>query len=289
MVEGPKYPAQQLTEKDKKILFKVFLKFFTLFYNSMQNYPNPKDYAKKYVSTANNNKGLAVIYTIINIKNSPDDQPLQPGKLNEKLANDITCCLGQDVSAFDSDEGNPKRFLHPRDLSEILKAFKEQGIIIRLEKNQIKDLLRKTRRTCRNSPDTLTQHSRGGKLSVYMVKEDIERVKRALKKPEGLDYLYTLLIKSDLAHELMKYLFLFGLHMLRLLDENTAINSLGVGESYMQDKLTEQERSQNEIALKFIRSIDDKQLEYIVDEMTKKIIHYREIYVVLFWTSLLEL
>jgi hypothetical protein len=53
MAENPKYPAQQLTEEDKKILFKVFLKYFTFFYNSRREYPNPKDYAKKFVSKAN--------------------------------------------------------------------------------------------------------------------------------------------------------------------------------------------------------------------------------------------
>ena len=77
--------------------------------------------------------------------------------------------------------------------------------------------------------------------------------------------------------------------MFKMLDEKEAIKSLGMGESYMQYTLTEQERSLNENRLKFIRSIDDKQLEYIVDEVTKKIIHDREIYVLLFMTSLLEL
>ena len=122
-----------------------------------------------------------------------------------------------------------------------------------------------------------------------MVKEDIERVKRAIEKPEGLDYLYSLLIESGLAHELMKYLMLFGLYMYKMLDQNAAMKSLRIGESYMQDKLTEQQRNQNENILKFLRSIDDKQLEHVVDETTKEIIHHREIYVVLFWTSVLEL
>lgn len=122
-----------------------------------------------------------------------------------------------------------------------------------------------------------------------MVKEDIERVKGSIEKPEGLDCLYSLLIESGLAHELMKYLILFGLHMYRMLDQNAAMKSLRIGESYMQDKVTEQQRNQIENTLKFLRSIGDEQLEHIVDEITKEIIHYREIYVVLFWTSLLEL
>jgi hypothetical protein len=33
-----------------------------------------------------------------------------------------------------------------------------------------------------------------------MVKEDIEIIKRAIEKPEGLDYLYSLLIESGLTH-----------------------------------------------------------------------------------------
>ena len=78
--------------------------------------------------------------------------------------------IEQDVSAVvQKNDGNPKRpkrFLDPRDLSEILKDLKEQGIIIRLEENQIQDLLRKKRRPGENSPHVLTQHSRGGKLSV---------------------------------------------------------------------------------------------------------------------------
>ena len=77
--------------------------------------------------------------------------------------------------------------------------------------------------------------------------------------------------------------------MYKMQDQNTAMKSLRIGESYMQDKLTEQQRNQNENILKFLRSMDDKQLELLVDEITKEIIHYREIYVVLFWTGLLEL
>ena len=67
-------------------MFKVFLKYFTTFYNARLEYPNPKDYAKKFVSKANRKKCLAFIYTMINIKNSPAGQPLEPGKIKEKVA-----------------------------------------------------------------------------------------------------------------------------------------------------------------------------------------------------------
>lgn len=295
MAEIAKYPAQQLTEDDEEILYKVVIKHAVTFYNLIQADPNPKGLAKKIVSKAeHSDKYIAALHTVAYIENSPTDQILEPGEINEKLANQIKNSIQQDIiSEVECNKNNGARFLHPRDLSGVLKKFEKHGILLHIEgKERIKDLLHKKHYGKKSLLSVLTQHSRGGKLSVYLVREDVDKLKRAMEKPKALDYLYNLVIKSGLAHKIMKYLMLATLHGIKM-NEDTSRKFMGVGASLFQQKMNEQHINELNQKRQILQSINDKQLEqYIelnIDELTKSFIYDGGYSILLFLAALPKL
>jgi hypothetical protein len=293
VVESSKYPSQQLTEEDKEVLDKVFLKYAITFYNLMQEFPDPKDCAKKVLSkaTQGSDRYFAGVYMLAYIKNAPDNQFLEPGEINKKLANDIKDRIQQDLSIeVRENESNPKG-LHPRDLSEILKKFEENGILVHFEgKKEITDQLHKTHRDLgkKSLLSFLTQHSSGGKLSVYLVKEDIEKLKRAIEKPEALEYLHTKTVRSGVAHKIMKYCMLMCFYTIKM-DEDVALKLVGAGATFFQDKMDEQQQIEFHKMHQTLQLVDDVKLEQYVDDLTKSLIHERGYYVILFIQGLLQL
>ena len=274
MAESAKYPAWQLTEDDKIVLDKVFINYAILIYNWIQEYPNPKDYAKKFVSKAND-KYFATLCTLMHIKDSPSNQILKPGELNEKLANDIKNYIKQDISAKAQDNkiNNDAGFLHPRDLREVLKKFEKHNILRHLdEKKEIRYRLRETHRPGKKSSSGLVHCSNGGRPSVYIVKEDVEKLKRAMEKPEALDYLYIKVVRSGLAHKVMKYVTSSWIYAVKI-DENMAWKFVVVAASYFQEKVDEQIESDFKKMLQMFQSADDNQLEYYIDEVINDLIH----------------
>jgi hypothetical protein len=225
-VASPKYHAQHLTKEDKEILDKVVFKYAITFSSLMQRYPNPKGCAKEIVSKAStSDKYIATLHTLTYIKNSPSNQILKPGEINEALANDIKKHIQQDVSVeVEENESNHKKFLNPRDLREgVLEKIEEHDILLHFEgKKEIRDQLRKRGILGKKSFSALVQHSRGGKLSIYLVKEDIDKLKRAMEKPEALEYLHTKVIGSGFAHKIMKY-FMLMCHYAVKMDEEAAL------------------------------------------------------------------
>lgn len=290
MVEGPKYPAQRLTEEDKEILYKVAINYVITFYNLTQEHPNPKLIAKRIVSkVVQSDKYISTLHMLAYIKNSPTNQILEPGEINEKLANDIKNSIEKDISAkLEDDKNNNKKFLHPSDLSDVLKKLEEHDILLHLEgKKEIRDRLHKNHHG-KKSLSVLVRHSRGGKLSVYLVKEDVEKLKRAMEKPEAIEYLHTEVVRTGLAHKIMKYLILASLHCLKM-NENVGRDLMEVGAAFFQEKMNEQENAKFKNTLQILQSIDDEQLGHDIDDLTKSLIHDRGYYILLFIIGLLKL
>ena len=288
MVESSKYPSQQLTEEDKEVLDKVFLKYAITFYNLMQEFPDPKDCAKKLLSkaTQGSDRYFAGVYMLAYIKNAPENKFLEPGEINKKLANDIK----DRIQEVQGNEGNTNR-LHPRDLRQILKKFEENEILIHFEgKEEITDELHKTHRDLgkKSLLSVLTQHSSGGKLSVYLVKEDIEKLKRAIEKPEALEYLHTKTVRSGVAHKIMKYVMLMCFYTIKM-DEDVALKLVGAGATFFQDKMDEQQQIEFHKMHQTLQLVDDVKLEQYVDDLTKSLIHERGYYMILFVQGLLQL
>jgi hypothetical protein len=59
-------------------------------------------------------------------------------------------------------------------------------------------------------------NERGGKLSAYILAEETERLKRALEKPAGIEYIYQKVSKSRLLEEVIKFQILAFLYAAKI-------------------------------------------------------------------------
>ena len=211
MVEDPKYHQQELNEEDKEILDKVVLNYAVKFYTLTKLYPSPKKYAEEVVlKLVKKDSNIAGVFTLAYAKNSPDGQLIRPGELNQKLANDIRTTFQEQYIGLASQLQSSefvKKFLNPRDLREgVLKKLEDLGVFIHLTAKE--EILRQQDGRSHSHgrpPTTKIYNERGGKLSVYILADDVERLKRAMEKPDGIEYLYRKVIKSGLAEKLFKF------------------------------------------------------------------------------------
>jgi hypothetical protein len=293
VVESSKYSAQQLSEDDKEILYKVVIKYAVAFCNIMQEYPNPRDFVKKLVLKAKQqyDKYFATVYTIAYIKNSPSNHMFTPGEINEKLANDIKHSIQQDVSMeIEENESDPKRFLHLRDLREgTLEKLEEQGIWLHFDrKKEIRAQQGNKSRPGKKPSSINVLNDRGGRPSYYLVKEDTEKLKRAMEKPEALDYLYNKVVMSGLAHKIMEYFMLMMFYAIKI-DEDVALKLTGAGAIFFKGNMKEQQEIEFKKLYQHLQLVDDNALERYVNEITKYLIHDRRYYEVLFIMGLFRL
>jgi hypothetical protein len=227
------------------------------------------------------------------VKNYPPDHLFKPGEINQRLANDIQKAIQQgyaDTTAaeLEDDAHYPKRFLDPRDLREkVLKNLESNGIILNLQgKKKIKhhrhDIHRPGKKSLSNDND------RGGKPSAYIVTADVEKLKKAMKKPRALDFLYDKIIKSGLAHKLAKFSMLAFLYAAKM-DERVIHMLMGFGASFFQDNVTEGDTANFNVIFQKLQMIDDNQLEQLADSIAKSAIEDRGYYALLFMAGLLKL
>jgi hypothetical protein len=292
VVKKPKYSTQNLTDEDKEILYQVVFKYATLFYNLTQKYASPKEYAEKEIlKIIQSDKDIATLYTLIYAKNYPHDYLYKPGEINQKLANDMRNSIQQDyrdmTTQTDADDEQHKRFLHPRDLREkVLKNLESYGIILHLEgKDKIRQHQREVRRPGKKS---LSDDDRGGKPSAYIVTEKVEKLKKAMEKPQALDFLYDKVIKSGIAHQLAKFNFSAFLYAAKM-DERVIYKLMGAEASLFQDTITDKDIGNFKVTLQQLQGVDDDQLEQLADHMAKSAIEDRKYYALLFLAGLLKL
>lgn len=293
MVKKPKYHEQNLTDEDKEILEQVVFKYAMLFYNLTQKYASPKEYAKKEIlKIIQSDKDIATLYTLIYAKNFPPDYLYKPGEINQKLANDMRNAIQQDyrdmtTQTDEDDDEHHERFLHPRDLREkVLKNLESYGIILHLEgKDKIRHHQREVRRPGKKS---LSDDDRGGKPSAYIVTEKVEKLKKAIEKPQALDFLYDKVIKSGIAHQLAKFGFSAFLYAAKM-DERVIYKLMGAEASFFQDTITDRDIANFKVTLQQLQGVDDEKLEQLADHMAKSAIEDRKYYALLFLTGLLKL
>ena len=222
-----------------KILDGVVLRYLLKFYTLMQKYPSPKKYAKVVIiEKIRLNANIANIYTATFTKNYPSNI-FRPGQLNHALANDIRKTIGKNYITLRKED---KEFLHPRDLRErVLKKFESEGIFIHLvTKKDITHWERKTNQIDKKHSYDKVRNNRGGKPSAYILRDEIEILKKVLRKPEAIDFLYKKMIESGFPHKFAKYNILAFLHAAKL-NEKTLHRSMGIGASFMQDSVKEED------------------------------------------------
>ena len=210
--------------------------------------------------------------------------------MNEKLAKDIGNSFQEQYIGLASQLQNNefiKKFLSPYDLRVgVLKKLEDLGIFIHLTTKE--EILRHQDGRSHShgrSSSTNIHNDRGGKPSVYVLADDIERLKRAMKKPGSFEYLYKELIKSGLDEKLFKFQHLAFLHAAKM-DKRVLDMALGAGAIFFQEP---QNRVDTAKLFQQLQQIDDNKLEQSVDSQIKSIIEDRGYYSILFFAGLFKL
>ena len=285
-----KYPNQELTEDDKKVLDQIPYKYVAKYYNLTQKYPNPKEYAQKEIVKAiRSDQRIALLHVITYAKNYPPGHSFRPGEINQKLADQIQSSILQDYVSAQVQERYEKdsRFLHPRDLRQkVLKELERHGIFIHLGRiEEIRHYEQDPHRPGRRPSSNVARRDRGGKRSVYIVTDRVEKLKKAMKKPQALDYLYDKVIRSGLAHQLAKYSFAALFHASKM-DERVLHRLVGIGASFYQTSMTEKDITNLKIEFQILQSLDDNQIDEQADLIARYAIEDRGFYALLFASGL---
>jgi hypothetical protein len=171
-------------------------------------------------------------------------------------------------------------------LRGVLKKLEEDGIFIHLTTKQ--EILRQRdgrSNSLRKFSSAEIYNERGGKLSVYTLADDIEKLKRAMEKPGSIEYLYQELIKSGLAERLFKFLLLAFLYSAKI-DKKILATAMVVAAAFSQDS---QIRIDTAESFRQLQQIDDNKLEEYVEGRIKSIIEDRDYYCMLFIGGLIKL
>jgi hypothetical protein len=291
MVENAKNLSLELNEDDKEILDKVVLNYAVKFYALTQQYPSPKKYAEEYLLKAvNKDSNIAAVFTITYAMTSPHGQQIRPGELNQKLANNIQNAFKEqyiDVASQLQNNEFVKKFLSPHDLRmDVLKKLDDQGIFIHLTtEEEIRRQQDRRSHSYGRSSSTTIYNERGGRLSVYILADDVERLKRAMEKTGSIEYLYREMIKSGLAEKLFKFHALAFLHAAKL-DKRVLDMAIGAGASFFQESQGTVDTAK---AFQQLQQIDDNKLEQTIDSQIKSIVEDRGYYSMLSLAGLLKL
>jgi hypothetical protein len=90
-----KYPYQDLTDRDKEVLDKAVLNYLLEYYSVMKKYSHSKKFVIKEGSKLiSSGKVTLTLFSILSIKENPDNEPIRPEdlkkSLTDKLSNPIT-------------------------------------------------------------------------------------------------------------------------------------------------------------------------------------------------------
>jgi hypothetical protein len=296
MVKRPKYPAQNLTEEDKEILDQAVFKYAVKFYALIQQYPSPKKYAEKRIlKSIQSDKDIAELHIVTYLRNSASGYIFKPGEINQRLANDIRNSIQnnyRDMTVTElQDDEHSKRFFNPRYLREnVLKELERYGIILHLEgKHEIKSHQLEKPHPGKRSSSKEVNNDHGGKPSAYIVTEEVEKLKKAMNKPQAIDFLYNKIIRSRLAHKLAKYNFSAFLYAAKMSDESGIHRMMKAGASFFQNTTTQQDSASFKTMFLQLQRIDDNQLEQIADDLAKSAIEDPGYNALLFMGGLLKM
>jgi hypothetical protein len=173
-------------------------------------------------------------------------------------------------------EGSSDHFLHPHDLTKVLKQLEKMGIFFNIKtKNQIRELERGKRHAGKKTHED--DRDLGGKPSVYKLTEEFEKLKNVIEKPEAAEMLYDEILRSGLAHKLIRFILLAFWHAAKM-DETYFGKSVGFGAAFFQDTLQEEDRSNFKAIYRWLQDLNDNQLEQLADGYTDLIMHDRRYY-----------
>jgi hypothetical protein len=273
-----KYLAQKLTEEDKALIGQIFLKYALKFYSLKEKYQNPKAFAKVILKEASSRKNIAGIYTLAIAKNATSNHLFRPNEINQDLANIIQKNVQQDLKDMMLVKEFSNLYLHPSELRKVLKKLEKMGVFLHITtKDKIKDLERGTRHPGKKPSSYEGNRDRGGKPSVYRLTEDFEKLKNVMEKPGAVELLYEQIAKSGLAYQLTKFLQL-GLWHAAKMDETLLHKLIGLGASFVQDGLREEDKVEFKAIHKKLQLLNDNQIEQIADQAAEFLVQNRDYY-----------
>ena len=271
-----KYPSQKLTNEDKQILDQIIIKYALNFFALTEKYPNPKQYAEQIIlKRMRYDPNIAILYSISHVRTNPSDSLYKPGQLNEQIANDIRKTIIESYPTLAVEDNNSfKGFLDPRDFRErVTKKLEDAGIFLHLEgKNKIRSPEDKTPRPGRKRYCDEVHVDHGGKPSAYKTTEKVEKLKKTIKKPKAIEYVYEKIMSSNLPHRFAKFSLLAFFHMAKL-DEVSLHKMMGIGKVMIMDNIKQIDKSELVNFQRFLRRIDDHQLEHIADNRAQLLIN----------------
>jgi hypothetical protein len=93
--------------------------------------------------TSSSDTNIAALHTIAIAKNVSSDQVLRAREINQRLTQNIQKSIQQHLEDMMLNEGSSDHFLHPHDLTKVLKQLEKMGIFFNIKtKNQIRELER---------------------------------------------------------------------------------------------------------------------------------------------------
>jgi hypothetical protein len=278
MVKKAKY-SSHLTEQDNEVIEYVILICGAVFYNLINKYHSPKEYAEKVIlKVARSKKDLATGFLIFSArKEQPPNQLFWPDRKNSRLAK----VMQQDQHVEDDD-----RYLHPRALSEILNVLAQDNIYDHIYgKKEIKHLLGRRKPGKRKNYDTTENTGKrlGGKPSAYKISKKFEALIRLMEKPEACEAIRKVLVESKLAYKIEKFVTLAFYFAVKK-DPIIAQNLFRMVSPYYDLKENDDVKEYHNL----IASLDDSQLEKLAEDCSKITVEKR-IYDVHFLIGLLKL
>jgi hypothetical protein len=182
------------------------------------------------VKEISSDTNIAALHTIAIAKNVSSDQVLRPREINQRFTQTIQKSIQQDLN-----EGSSDLFLHPHDLTKVLKQLEKMGIFLNVKtKNQIRELERGKRHAGKKTHED--DRDLGGKPSVYKLTEEFEKLNNVIEKPEAAEMLYDEILRSRLAHNLIRFILLAFWHAAKM-DGTYFGKSVGFGAAFFQDIL----------------------------------------------------
>ena len=288
MQKKSKYPSQKLTNEDKQILDQIVIKYALKFFALTEKYPNPKQYAEQVIlKRIRYDPNIAILYSISHIRTNPSAYLYKPGQLNEQIANDIGNTLIENYPTLAlEDNSSAKGFLDPRDFRErVTKILEEAGIFLHLEgKNAIKSQEHKTHRPGRKRSSEELHVDHGGKQSAYIITEEVEKLKKTIKKPGAIEYVYEKIISSNLPHRFAKFILLAFFHTAKF-DEVSLYKLMGIGEVMMNDHIKQIDKSELVNFHRFLHHSDNHQLEQLAENRAQLLIKEPNYHLLLFFLA----
>jgi hypothetical protein len=275
MTEKSKYPYQDLTDRDKEVIDKSVLNYLLGYYGMMKRYPHPKKFViKEGFKLFSSGKVTLTLFSLISIKENPENIPIRPKdlkkSLTDKLSNQLT--LSDEIANQIKKISNG---LSSRALNEtVLKKLKKEGTLHNiLGEETYKKFFSNT--PGRQPKDRAEDH--GGKRSIYIVDEEIEQLKKTLKNPKSMEYLYDKLLKNGLLNRIIKYCLIIFLYLIKS-NESVFLQILIQGNEVTKTELPKKDMDDITPFYNQLRIMGDEQIEIESDKLANSLVNEKEFF-----------